>query len=839
MDLSTNNNVEGPSRKCSVEKPTSASKRFIVPTDSLGGLSSLTASSLKRRSTAKNRAKFTETRMDSLTGSSLLSAPSTQPTRKAGALRKSSIKSKPKVHKAGRISKQSENYLQGLRRGSNRRLSKVNTVSVDTGSLQVGKQSLHDAGRPSSGEDESDVITELSSESEDESKAPTHATSTESLLTALKTDETSGQDLQLVSDTTHRNSSKASSTQLESGSGEIARPSSKSNLEDAFILEKGPRKITRLGRLASTHRSDRKTSEGQASEKRVDPATKAIQAGSGLSSMFGLATTMNASSRQSKRRNRGKSQRRTKDEESDMNKLAPKLVSPPPSNLVRRNYRVVPNEKNETEEIESGQPSLCSESNTPEPSFEEGTAVQSEASDEQGVVHPEPQTNQSDVTQASTKTESVTNADGVEALNITRVTRSRSRSSNEKRQIPIERSQSDAKLGTRSAKSEAHISRKKRLAHSNQSTLLGTTLVSDLEWATTGCNQNFEDPLPSQAWYPKKTKRTEVERGPRKRGGAGCYVLEVDYVETPKALRRSKRKSSQPDRLSMSPEKKKLRAHEPRTGDNPKGVSCETKPAKGKRKSAGSVNDTWQSDNLPALPKRAVTDNTKSEVNAVSEEPNDEWTERELGWLRQAHQEIDPKSSSFWEEISEIVQGKSSAQCREKWFSFVKTPKVPTRRAHKSAAFASKSAPVDDDDIFDATPMKALFTSMADGSDGSFALFGQMDNLPDFDFGSAIKVARKSAGSSIQRPPRNGYKTYIKTVKRGVNKGAKARPKNLPKGSKSKSCKNVSAKAGDGDIQLSGRMSPGGTVHVHSKYNQDDEPDYMEDSECDLSDGNT
>lgn len=209
--------------------------------------------------------------------------------------------------------------------------------------------------------------------------------------------------------------------------------------------------------------------------------------------------------------------------------------------------------------------------------------------------------------------------------------------------------------------------------------------------------------------------------------------------------------------------------------------------------------------------KKTFVDESPSSDHNVSTDAEG-WTQDELCLLRKAHQEVDPKSFAFWDEVAEQVGSKSAGECRDRWFSFVKTPAVAVRKP-KVAQASQTPATNTDDDIFNATPMKGLF-HMPD-------MFGSALKLG---IGSAIKVATECSHEA-STPPLNGvthgYKTYIRNVKRDVNKSSKYK---LPKISKPKNNKKtLSFKDIEGDIEVKGRLSPGGTLRVNAESSQAEE----------------
>jgi hypothetical protein len=122
--------------------------------------------------------------------------------------------------------------------------------------------------------------------------------------------------------------------------------------------------------------------------------------------------------------------------------------------------------------------------------------------------------------------------------------------------------------------------------------------------------------------------------------------------------------------------------------------------------------------------------------------------------------------------------------------------------------------------------MKALFS--AENAGEPTALFGNIGNLSNFIFGSAIKVGNTSNRSSArpENQPQRGYKTYIKAMKRGVNKTSKGRP---PKAvvKVSKAAKNLAESAGVGDVEMKCRLSPNGTLRLKTNDYRDVDNDYL------------
>lgn len=192
---------------------------------------------------------------------------------------------------------------------------------------------------------------------------------------------------------------------------------------------------------------------------------------------------------------------------------------------------------------------------------------------------------------------------------------------------------------------------------------------------------------------------------------------------------------------------------------------------------------------------------------------DDGWNEQELSLLRMAHQEVDSKSLTFWDEVADRVRSKTSAECRARWFSFAKTPAPPTRKPKKTNN--EKTTAAREDDIFNATPMKAIFHLPE-----TFGTAFNFGNLALDGIGSAIKVASVSHGKVLDSPliqGKHGYKTYVKNVKRDMNVSERCRLPKAPRADAIEKKKTLSVKDVEGEYEVKGRLSPGGTLRVDTE----------------------
>lgn len=286
-------------------------------------------------------------------------------------------------------------------------------------------------------------------------------------------------------------------------------------------------------------------------------------------------------------------------------------------------------------------------------------------------------------------------------------------------------------------------------------------------------------------------------------------------------LRRSRRSSIRPERYGIDEVEKEKQA----------SASCGPE-----KKIEPKASDAEAKKSLPVSKRRRIFkmelkksvryDNGRLSLDSADDD--NQWSEDEVILLREAHKRIDPKLVSFWDEVSEMVEGRSAVECREKWFALVKTPVIRTRKPPRQRPSIGDLIPtLSGDDIFNATPMKDIF--LAGNGCESVALFGNIANLSPFAFGSAIKVGNTNKmPDHPEKITQRGYKTYIKEMKRGVNKKSKGK---LP-AKAAKSTKNLAVSAGEGDVEMRGRLSPGGTLRLKTNGYEDECGDeYLDDED--------
>lgn len=244
-------------------------------------------------------------------------------------------------------------------------------------------------------------------------------------------------------------------------------------------------------------------------------------------------------------------------------------------------------------------------------------------------------------------------------------------------------------------------------------------------------------------------------------------------------------------------------------------------------------------DPLPLAPMQEMDTN-----QTLSSSFNDgQWSSEEVSMLRNAQNSIDPTISSYWEEVSSLLGGKSASECREKWFSLVATPKGRPQKDNKKDQLrcsSSDSKPVNDesifeeeDDLFQSTPWRG---ALLDVENDSIATKLSQSTTFRTSFGLSPCLQSTTVKNSLLshqdesalNDRRKGYKTYIDNLRKDLN--------SLQKNSK----KGTTQKAANGQRSVYlecgawGKLSTDGTVHISMKEESEDEvDDYFDEEEED------
>lgn len=206
------------------------------------------------------------------------------------------------------------------------------------------------------------------------------------------------------------------------------------------------------------------------------------------------------------------------------------------------------------------------------------------------------------------------------------------------------------------------------------------------------------------------------------------------------------------------------------------------------------------------------------------DEPMD-WKDTEVASLREAYTVVDPRTTDFWGQIAAQVGSKDERACREKWFSLVKTPV-----AYRKVASNIGAEGVSPDDLFNATPMRGLFH----GTEALLHPNLEMESpvLPD---GNNVLPSVDNFEELGELPvvePKVGYKTYLQGLRRGVNKAQKEKAKDRKKKmNRQTGARGLAASAGNGSVEMMGRLTPGGTLRVKKVLGDSDDEDNLSCSE--------
>jgi hypothetical protein len=164
--------------------------------------------------------------------------------------------------------------------------------------------------------------------------------------------------------------------------------------------------------------------------------------------------------------------------------------------------------------------------------------------------------------------------------------------------------------------------------------------------------------------------------------------------------------------------------------------------------------------------------------------------------------------------------------------------KKKSKKSSKNTAVAiSNEVPsktTNEDDIFNATPMRGMILTGLNVCGAPD--FEEFENISKMINGSAIKVIapKRGVNSSPQQdimndPYPQGYKTYIQNMRRNMRLKDPAKDKGGRSRELHPFCakKHLAEKADEGDVEVSCRMSPGGTLQVKSTGDSEAE-DYLD-----------
>jgi hypothetical protein len=330
---------------------------------------------------------------------------------------------------------------------------------------------------------------------------------------------------------------------------------------------------------------------------------------------------------------------------------------------------------------------------------------------------------------------------------------------------------------------------------------------------------------------------------------AGIQPSELDQQYRPAAINdtssRPQRQKLRPDRLGF--DRTTAASGEWSQADDSSSTGSQTKPS--------------SSHHSAEQPERnAVTKKTRIRGKFVRrpipslrdqgghiEEAVDGWSSLLVRQLREAFVQVDPTSVTFWDDVAVLLprSGKTASECRDKWFSLVKTPQAAGRFAPKSrVAYPVIQPPnVAEDDLFNSTPMRSESQNQFNEEHPLVKHLPADQDPPSVaaDMSSVAVGERAIATDAQLRPPaaKPGFKSYLQGMRRDLNRSKKEasnrRSKKAVAASKPKSMA-LRETFQDDDLKLKVQLSPGGTMQINNMQADGDEEDDFwnlhEDEEC-------
>jgi hypothetical protein len=213
-------------------------------------------------------------------------------------------------------------------------------------------------------------------------------------------------------------------------------------------------------------------------------------------------------------------------------------------------------------------------------------------------------------------------------------------------------------------------------------------------------------------------------------------------------------------------------------------------------------------------------DNATTEIQKQTDNENDNhrlnecWSAEEIESLQLAINCADARSSSFWEDVAAHLDTKLASECKDKWFSLVKTPAARAKKG-KRVAEENLSLRGADDDAFDSTPMRGLLGHgfcLATPMFMSVTFEGDCSREMSAD--NVIATSLPTHDPSFMLGQRKGYKTYLQSLKRDMNRAVKDQTKDKPQKQEKypNSIKSLWESIDDGEVDMNCRLTPGGTL---------------------------
>ena len=257
------------------------------------------------------------------------------------------------------------------------------------------------------------------------------------------------------------------------------------------------------------------------------------------------------------------------------------------------------------------------------------------------------------------------------------------------------------------------------------------------------------------------------------------------------------------------------------------------------------VNDSHQSVPIARIKKEKRNDGPtlkvlqirppKVETVAPAPTIDDDWSTEQLEQLRNAQEDVDPTSTSYWMDVASFVPGKSASECQTKWFSMTKSPAPKTKNNGREIVpyHLQTTNDDDEDDIFQSTPMRGSMFVNAN----YYQSFHEVTlpklptpTLPSMEIDNdEIFVTSLNMLAPTVKPV---SKAFLQRMKRNFTKAetnVATTAKLLHKKYAGKNTKGLTEALCDHDVDINIRLSPGGTLQVKSHVDHDDEDDFWDD----------
>lgn len=334
-----------------------------------------------------------------------------------------------------------------------------------------------------------------------------------------------------------------------------------------------------------------------------------------------------------------------------------------------------------------------------------------------------------------------------------------------------------------------------------------------------GCKRSRRTRKPTAFYTPSASHRTRYGPSLSEQAFEESGEIKIQTL-LPPTKNDSIHSENQHTRSNRSSNSSEWNEKDSRKNNDP--VKCETDLKTGE--------STCEEDEADAMPKSSKAERKpllNNNDDTIGLESKIEWLPQQLDQLKKAHRQTNPMSSAFWEQVATAVDGKSPGECRDQWYSLIKTPALKSKGS-KITCKVSKSP--ETDDLFDSTPMRNVLdpTKMKTALLNIYAGIQIANRKVHVSNDEDTHHFEEFHGHSFQ--PKIGYKTYLQGMKRDISKETK----NQKKGRKSKNSKSqssvlhcISGSVKDSEVDMTARLTPGGSFRFQNRTHEED--DYWED----------